>query len=217
MGSRILYNIATRSRARQARELIDYIYSNDKHAIILVKIDNDEPDLEGYERHVLYHMGIDIDIAFSNSKVHAINRSIHEYWDILVNISDDQRFITPDFAHIIRDNMEHDCFLHFPDEMAQGLSTMSIMDKAYYDRFGYIYHPSYKSLWCDNEATEVAKLLRRHKYVDQVIFRHYHPAWGLAPMDKLYQRNNQYWNQDKRNYNQRKARNFDLVDIDTII
>lgn len=223
MGGKILYNIATRNRPHQLDEVLTNLAIHcQQDFLVCVKVDNDDKFFEDYRSVVQFHSEVyGFHIWFfggtSVSKVDAINRNIQvDGWDILVNLSDDQRFIMPGFDSIIRQHMEEDCFLHFPDEMARSLCTMSIMSRMYYDRFGYVYHPSYKSLWCDNEATEVAQLLGKYKFVDQVLFKHYHHAWGLASKDELYNRNDKYWNQDKRNYQQRKKRNFDLIDTHTI-
>jgi len=83
------------------------------------------------------------------------------------------------FDNIIREEFYKnlDQFVHFPDGFtADRLATMSIMGREYYNRFKYIYHPDYISLWCDNEAMEVAKMLGCYTYVDKNIFQHLHPT-----------------------------------------
>jgi hypothetical protein len=78
----------------------------------------------------------------------------------------------------LRDNMEHyfpdtDGVLWFNDGFQKhNLNTLCILGRKYYQRFGYIYHPAYKSLWCDNEFTVVASLLKKQLYFDKVIIRH---------------------------------------------
>ena len=85
------------------------------------------------------------------------------------------------------------------------------MGRKYYDRFGYIYHPSYKSFWCDNEYTEVAARLSKITFMDNVIINHKHPAWYKdVKMDALYNRNYLNWNHDIDNYHNRKSLNFSL-------
>ena len=41
------------------------------------------------------------------------------------------------------------------------LNTLCILGKKYYERFNYIYHPDYTSLWADNEFMDVANLLNK--------------------------------------------------------
>ena len=56
------------------------------------------------------------------------------------------------------------------------LNTMCILGRKYYERFHYIYHPAYKSLWCDNEFMEVADMLGKQTYYNTCLFRHDHFA-----------------------------------------
>jgi len=143
-------------------------------------------------------------------------------WDILINFSDDMLFIKKGFDQIIIDAMkEHfpdtDGVLHFHDGHKYGaqLMTMSIMGKKYYDRFHYIYHPDYISLWSDNEAMDVAKLLGKYKYMgDQnIIFNHNHPmhqGMGASNYDAQLKHTESFFNIDKATYNKRKENKFDL-------
>jgi hypothetical protein len=86
---------------------------------------------------------------------------------------------------------------------------MCILGKRYYDRFGYIYHPSYKSLWCDNEFTEVAAGLGKHTYFGACLFRHEHASNNAASVaDGLLLRNESFSGADHANYLNRRARGF---------
>jgi hypothetical protein len=114
------------------------------------------------------------------------------------------------YDQIIRDKMrthypDTDGVLHFNDGVrGKNLNTLCILGKKYYDRFGYIYHPSYKSLWCDNEFTDVSNSLNKSTYIETVIIRHEHPLWTKTGYDDLYKHNDTYDTQDKANYNIRK-------------
>jgi hypothetical protein len=173
--------------------------------------------LEQCHRHVVY--------AVSQSKIHAINRDIGAFtfqltespiknWDILLNISDDQRPIVKGYDDTIRRIMpdDLDASLWFFDGQPR-VNTQEIIGRVYYDRFGYIYNPEYKSLFCDNEATDVAALLGKQIKSKQQIVKHFHPAWGGSEAfqeDDLYRRNNKYWNEDQATYERRKANGFGL-------
>lgn len=153
----------------------------------------------------------------SENKVAAINRDMPLFtdWDILINMSDDMEFIQPGFdLTIIKDYQSFaigDVLMHYPDQAAgAALITMAIMDKKYYDRFGYIYNPEYKSLFCDNEQQEVAKLLGRYVFIKKRLFNHNHPAWGLAPRDALMVHTESFWKEDEATFNRRKAENFGI-------
>src|SRR5690606_2676961 len=81
-------------------------------------------------------------------------------WNVLVVTSDDMIPQVHGYDKIIIDRMcesfsDTDGVLHFNDGYTgQKLATIPIMGRRYYDRFHYVYHPSYKSLWADNEYVD---------------------------------------------------------------
>jgi hypothetical protein len=197
---------------------VDSIIDNSilkRNFTILVKVENEVydqsmyplPDLKCYhEYHINRHA--------PKGKIAAINRGLTEYlayndFDIIVNMSDDMVFTQYGFDNIIRKEFETlDEFIHFPDGNRKDLCTMSIMGINYFKRDAYIYHPSYKSVYCDNEAHEVAEQRGCYKFVDRQIFEHRHPAYGKGTMDKLYSVNDYYYSQDEQTYLNRKANGF---------
>lgn len=167
----------------------------------------------------------------SDSKIHAINRDVNNlegnfknchnsenydsHWDILLNISDDQRPIVKGYDDIIRNAMpdDLDASLWFSDGQPR-INTQEIIGRKYYERFGYIYHPDFKSLWCDNLSTDLALFLGKCIRSKQQIIKHYHPAWGGSEafkMDPLYERNNKYWNEDEATYKRLVAEGLDKL------
>lgn len=210
----ILINFASRSRPWECLSAIRSIFDNADliglgRIEILFKFDEDDPEFEKYE--ALGRFGR-LRIGKSDSKIHAINRGgIGELeWRWLVNMSDDMRFIKQGWDILVRELCGPDTFLHLPDNYAgDKLCTMSIMGRKYYDRFGYVYHPDYKSFFCDNEAHEVAQILGCYKLGPAGVIEHRHPAAGF-PTDQQYKDNNKNWNHDKAIYEQRKKINFGL-------
>jgi len=97
------------------------------------------------------------------------------------------------------------------------LITLPIMDRTYYNRFGYIYYYEYEHLFCDTEMTEVAHLL--DKVIDLQDGVHYfiHKHWtigvdvGGIPKDEISEKNDATWNQGETLFNERKKNNFDLI------
>lgn len=102
-----------------------------------------------------------------------------------------------------------DGVIHYYDGHTR-LNTMCCMGKLYFDRFGYIYHPSYKSLFCDNEFMEVASLLNRQVFIRETIIRHEHYSNGHGRPDRLMMHNERFYQQDMATFNERKAKGFDL-------
>lgn len=227
---KILYKFASRSRPKKFFECIENIYINKRHDnfIILASLDIDDVTMNNEDviQKIKQYDKVYPIFGISTSKIGAINRDINECdydFQILINTSDDMVFIQDGFDDIIRNDMkEHfpdtDGVLHYNDgNQKDNVMTMSIMGRKYYDRFGYIYHPDYKSVWCDVEQTEVAWMLGKHKYMgdEKVIFRHLHPAWGLAQYDEQYRKseNLNVWGEDLKTCIERKQKNYDLKEI----
>jgi hypothetical protein len=135
-------------------------------------------------------------------------------------MSDDMVFTQWGFDDIIRTDMQKyfpdsDGVLHYPDgtPVQDKIITMSIMGYKYFKRFNYIYHPEYRSLWCDLEFTEVSKKLGKYKYLPNThILKHNHSVWsgGKEKYDALMTRNESFYHKDKEVYFKRLANNFDL-------
>jgi len=186
----------------------------------LFSLDKDDPTLDINDlQQFLKSWGVGTDrykivVGESEGKIDAINRDIkqlHIAWDILLNISDDQFPIVQGYDDIIRNAMpdDLDASLWFFDSYQQNINTQEILGRAYYLRHGYVYHPSYKSLFCDNEATIVAQRLGKLIKNDRMIIRHVHPCTSTtAKNDALYAKNNLYWTLDKANLALREAINF---------
>lgn len=180
---------------------------------VIAKLDVDDIMMK-YGNQAMFELYPELTIRWgtSKNKVHAINRDLEDVkGDIICCHSDDMVFIKKGFDDIIRMEMERDMYLHFPDGHAnERLCTYSIMHIDYYKRFGYIYNPQYKSLWCDNEQMEVAKRLGRYKYVPEQIFEHRHPTWGLAEKDAQYRKTERFNIVDKATFQRRQKMNFGL-------
>jgi len=157
--------------------------------------------------------------GLSANKIHACNRDITttKYkWDILILMSDDMICQCRNWDNILRAEMKQ----YFPDKdgvlwhndgyTGTKLNTMCILGRKYFNRFNYIYHPEYLSLWCDNEFMEVANKLGKQKYFDKVLFKHEHPANNNEKRDNLLLHNETFFNQDKKTFITRKEKNFGL-------
>lgn len=207
----ILYNFASRSRPDKFFNAIENINKLSKtDHIIVAKLDMDDKSMQDRFDEV-NRCGAVIVWGTSKNKIDAINRDIPVGWDILVNMSDDMVFTKEGFDLDIIEafNGDYDQFIHFPDGYTDDrLCSMSIIGKDYYDRFGYVYHPDYVSLWCDNESQDVAKDLGKYKFVNNNIFIHNHPAWTGAKPDQQLIETQKYYRQDQRTYNKRKACGF---------
>lgn len=227
---KILYNYTTRSRREAFLRGIDSIIQNtiDKNNYhVLVSVENEFADSK---MHPLPNLSCPhtyrINSDKPTDKIDAINRDVNEFLkeydaDIIVNMSDDMVFTCKGFDDIIRkyfmyEQMDNayitahstDKFLHFPDGNRKDLATMSIIGRTYYERDKYIYHPSYKSLYCDNEAQEVAVERGCYYFCDVDILEHLHPAYSKGKYDMQYKETEGFSGLDCKNYIKRKENGF---------
>jgi hypothetical protein len=85
---------------------------------------------------------------------------------------------------------------------------MSIIGRKYYDKYNYIYHPSYISLWCDNEYTIVAKNQQKMIYFEEIIFVHNHPSNVGGIVDEQLKKTESFAEIDYNNFMNRQKNNF---------
>jgi hypothetical protein len=221
---KILLKIPTRGRPKQFFETIHSYYklaNNYKDVLCMVSVDDDDHTMNNQEIFdaLKTYPNLNIKISTSYSKIHAVNRDMHginDTWDILLLASDDMRPKVKGYDDIIRNNMKNnflntDGVLWFNDGyMKDRLNTLCILGKKYYERFGYIYHPDYKSVYADNEFTEVSKILKRVQYFEQTIIEHQHPDWGFGKNDAVHLANQKNVTRDQEIFEYRKRKNFYL-------
>jgi len=192
--------------------------ANDKDNIhFLVSYDEDDSEMKP---QIIERLSKSIPITFvcgkSDNKIHACNRDIEQVqdWDIVLLLSDDMIPQKWGWDDSVRQaySKDLDLCVHFSDGYTkQKLQTLLIYGRPYFDRFGYLYNPEYVSLWSDNESMQVAKLLGKYVYYDEVLFRHEHYSNNQSlQADELMRKNESYYKQDQRTYNKRLSINFGL-------
>lgn len=211
---KILINFPTRNRPEKALSCLQNIQAmQNTSPDILLKVDNDDPSDYSFFKDFPTCIKVN---GISKSKIHAINRGelLTYDWDILVTHSDDMWILQKGFDEQIISDMQTnfpdtDGCLHYPDGHANHLWTYSIVGRKYFERDGYVYHPDYVSLWCDNEAQEVAQRRMRIKFIENQIIEHQHPAWGLTSFDQQYREQGALYHLDKETYLRRLGTNFE--------
>ena len=155
----------------------------------------------------------------NTTKISAMNSNMEDKdFDIVICPSDDMIPRAWGWDNEIAIAMqEHfpdlDGCVHFDDGNTNGeLITFSILGKALYDHFGYIYHPDYKSLYCDDEFTQVVRAMGKEKYIDQVIISHEHYSVegteNYGDLDLSAQKTLHYSGRDHMVFNKRKELGF---------
>lgn len=220
---KLLIKFPTKNRKDKFLNVL-YQYINlsvDKNNLkFLITIDNDDVTMNNSETLSILDTipNLIYTVNESKSKIDAVNRDmdIIDDWDIVLLASDDMIPQIIGYDEIIRKNMETyypdtDGVLFFNDGF-QGdrLNTLSIMGRKYYNRFNYIYHPDYKSQYSDNEFMEVANILGKQTYFENVIIKHEHPDWGYGQNDNTHLENMRNLNHDYLIYINRKNNNYFL-------
>jgi hypothetical protein len=190
--------------------------SSGKHLISFVCTFDEDDILMNTDEIKSYLMSIpnlSFDYGHSKNKIEAINANLENIsnFDILILAADDLFPIVQNYDQIISE----DFMLHHPDldgplhymnpSWEERLDIGCIMGVNYYNRFRYIYHPAYKSIFCDNEYMEVAKILGKHKYIPKQLFAHHY-----VMSDPTANRNWTFNNHDEQLFNKRKSVNFDI-------
>ena len=219
----LLVTLPTRSRPEKSLDVIKQYqrlstYNNIRYVL---SCDNDDDTMNNSRIISAIEALPNTTVVFNDNttKVSAINSSvIGQDFDICIQASDDMLPQLTGYDTRVVDDMKKnysdtDGVLWYNDGFwGNKLNTLCIFGKKYYDRFNYIYHPSYKSLWCDNEFTEVSKLLNRCTYSNDIIIKHSHCNRRndslRAQRDKLYILNDTYDQVDKANFKKREARGF---------
>jgi len=223
--NKILMKFTSRSRYEILKKCVKSYFdmaNNTKDMIWAFTIDEDDEDFKLMDfQNFLIDLGVDYEVfmGISFSKIHAINRDVNLVkgeWDILLNISDDQLPIVQGYDDIIRGAMPEslDVSLWFLDGHQHDIITQEILGRKYYDNQGYIYYPEYKSFFCDNESTDVARKNGKLVKINNCIIKHFHPVWGAnehISEDDLYRRNDSHWQHDQSLFHFRKTNNFNNV------
>jgi hypothetical protein len=91
------------------------------------------------------------------------------------------------------------------------LMTLQILSRAWYGRFGYVFHPRYTGMYADNEFSDVARHAGVVIDARHLVFQHKHPLFDArVPMDDWYSRGNAKHEYDlgRDTYVRRRALDF---------
>lgn len=177
----------------------------------IVSLDTTDTHLQEYKEL----MPNDVQYLISDNKtaVEAINIAAKQSTgDLLIVVSDD--FACPalwDFGLMVQLKSKSDFIVKTYDGAQPWIITLPIMDREYYNRFGYIYYPEYQHMFCDTEMTHVADLLGRKIHV-AMTFRHNHYTTGAMAKDAINAKNDRTWGQGELLYLKRLRDNFGLTE-----
>jgi hypothetical protein len=188
----ILINLASKGRPRLLCEVLDrtFDYLSGQHrAWVFLKIDEDDHATREYERFRKLCVDrrdslVQCYLDGPQTKISATNAGIkmNMPWEVLVNLADDMVPVTRGFDDVIARRMNEafphlDGALWFPDGLQSKICTMSVLGRKYYDRFGFVYPPQFKSLYADDWHTQMAQHLGRLARFPDELVSHWYTQW----------------------------------------
>lgn len=225
----ILVQLPTYSRPQKLINVLSlYVQNSSDNHYLFFNINADSDDLSMTDAEVKRQIqeilsekkNVDGRINYDENtdKISAMNSHIEGLtFDVVVGTSDDmvpEQYWDDEIAKAMNEHFPNlNGCIHFNDGSTNGeLITLPIMGRRLYEELGYIYHPDYKSLYCDNELTDLLRGMDKEEYIDKVIISHQH--WSIPgtinnnDVDSAVQKTLFYSGRDKLIYELRKAAGF---------
>ena len=186
--------------------------SGDHSVEHILSVDTDD-DVAGYRR-VADAAGVRLVVNANRSVVDAANAAARTATgDVLIVVSDD--FGCPDgwdraLAEVLGDRRDVAVLVH--DGIDGRIMTLPIVGRALYETLGYVYHPAYVSMFCDDDLTHTAAAMGRLVDARHLVFPHRHFSVGSSAPDATYarQNSNAAWWHGWRVLEKRRANGFGL-------
>jgi len=219
---KLLIKFPTRSRPDKFFDVLDRYYhflrGSNYEFVVSCDIDDTSMNNDKVRKQLDTYENLSYYFCNNKSKIEAVNNNLDgKKFDILLLASDDMIPIVEGYDVLIKkiysENLNGDTdYVLWLNDGFQGrnLNTLSIMGKKFYNRFGYIYHPDYKSLFADTEFTEIIQQTGRYVYLNKVLIKHMQYSIINEEPDDLYIVNDKFYNYDLKIFKQRQQKNFDI-------
>lgn len=201
----------SRGRAELAKHVYDNWMDkadNPESIEYILSIDTNDPQRVDY----LFTFDCEVIVNGNKSAIEAINNAAKvATGELLIVVSDDfdcQKGWDTKLLSYLKG--KEDFIVKTYDGLQPWLITLPIMDRKYYERFGYIYYPEYKHMFCDTEMTCVGDLLDKTILVPLLFqHKHYTQAGGIKK-DAISVKNDATWGQGEKLYLSRIKNNFGI-------
>lgn len=183
--------------------------SGKNHVEIIVSLDQDDCTFDTYFHLYKTDPTVKIIKNPNRSAVDAINNAAKvATGDIFIVVSDDTSPID-NFDELILKEVQGktDWILKTQDGIQDWILTNPILDRAYYNRFGYIYYPEYLHMFCDTHLTAVADLTGR-KLTSKLMFKHNHYSVTKEAPDAVNKKADSTWAQGEKLFLELARQNF---------
>ena len=131
--------------------------------------------------------------------------------DLFIVVSDDFSDPPEHWDSLLLEEIggEEDFVVKTQDGIQKTLITLPILDRKYYNRFGYIYHPDFDHMASDVEFTAVAHMLGRVINSD-LMFEHLHYTTGKTPKDAINDKNDLTYQHGEEILTRHRLNNFGI-------
>lgn len=169
---------------------------------VVVSIDSDDPFRSEYI--ALYGNSVTLIVSSNSispgSAVKAINRAAEAAKEnIMIVVSDDSDPIENWDEKLLNEvEGKTDWILKVKDGIQDWILTQPILDRAYYNRKGYIYDPDFKHMFCDTWLTVQADISGR-KLTSNLMFKHLNDTIK----DDVRKRSDATWDEGQRTFIQK--------------
>ena len=208
----------SRGRVQMATETAIKWLNNAKHREQIeywFSCDSDDPQSQQY-LDAITQLGVRGTFSVNGTAINAINKAVqYTNGNLIIVVSDDfDCFYGWDDFLLCSLHGKNDYIVKTSDGYMNNnwLITLPIMDRTYYNRFGYIYFPDYKHMFSDTEMTCVGNMMG--KVIDlqnpSAVFQHNHYSIQRMAKDAINEKNDATWHQGKELFLARHANNFDL-------
>lgn len=191
-------------------------FGPDQKMHVSIGLDMDDPCLDEYNAR-LADMGLKVYVdgqkGLPNTKVRAINETVANAhlldpnWEVAIVAADDMIPVVDRWDEAIRDQVNKgglDKMYWFDDGRQNVRCTLPVITRGWHEKYGHVYHPSYKAYYCDDEQTQASMERGELVRILGPMFLHNHCVFGAAPDDATYQRNRKYKAEDRRTFQIRK-------------
>lgn len=194
----------SRSRPELAKKVYDEWMgkaANPDEIEYILSLDNSDPQLKSYLFNsfsdIYFSNRLSFTVNENGSAIEAINvAATLATGDLLVVVSDD--FGCPqnwdvDLLNAVKGR--EDFIVKTWDGLQPWLITLPILDRKYYERFGFVYNPAFKHLFCDTLMTVQGDLLGKTIKSDLHFPHKHHTQKGGIPKDEVSKKNDATWSQ----------------------
>lgn len=181
----------------------------------VLSLNQGDPSIEQYKQLFKEDMRTRIVSSAATNMVQATNVAAGmSFGEIIILMSDDM-FPPWQWDEALWAEMGSDkepVVLQVHDGIRNDIVTIPIMNRAAFNRLGYIYHPEYLSMFADNDLHETARIHGMLRFSD-IRFEHKHYTVGKSENDATYKHENSSikYQHGQRVFERRKRLGFPLT------